>query len=229
MNRFRAAAFFAAILFSLSVVAQVIEKPNQAMKSPETLTLNKIETVKGKSVFYFTLESKIANGYFCLDKNTYIIYPDGSKERLLKASGIPECPDNYNFKNAGDKLDFSLSFPALRKDAQWVDLVEDCSSGCMFLYGITLNRQLNSDLDKAFSESEKSTPENSVRIFSNILESIDSKNLGIEGLLYLNIINASLEAGDKVGAEVWYKRLGASGAPRLNFYLKYLNDKGIKF
>ncbi len=44
-----------------------------------------------------------------------------------------------------------------------------------------------------------------------------------------NIINAAIEAGDKTEASVWYKRLLSSGAPRVNYYVKYLNDRGIKY
>ena len=37
------------------------------------------------------------------------------------------------------------------------------------------------------------------------------------------------EAGDKVEAAVWYKRLLSSNAPRLKEFVKFLNDRGIKY
>jgi len=48
-------------------------------------------------------------------------------------------------------------------------------------------------------------------------------------LLYINIINATVEEEDNVNTIVWYKRLALSNAPGLSQYLKYLNDKGIKY
>jgi hypothetical protein len=66
-------------------------------------------------------------------------------------------------------------------------------------------------------------------MFRNILESVDNKNLGIEGALYINIISAAVEAEDKVEAAVWYKRLLSSHAPRLNEFVKFLNDRGVKY
>ena len=66
-------------------------------------------------------------------------------------------------------------------------------------------------------------------LFKNILDEIDSQNPGIEGLLYINLINAAVEDADIVNASVWYKRLAASHAPRKEQYIKYLNEKGIRY
>lgn len=217
------------LLITITIVAQPIVHPNSAMKSPETIVLNQIETGSGITTFYFTIENRVSNGYFCADRNIFIIYPDGSRSKLLRAEGIPACPEMHKFKESGEKLDFKLVFPALKQNTQWIDLVEECSSGCMFFYGITLDPVLNQQLDELFQKAEKATPEESVSLFRVLLDETDNKNSGIKGLLYLNIINASLEAGDKVGAAVWYKRLLESNAPRLSYYIKFLNDKGIKF
>ena len=209
--------------------AQVLVHPNQAMKSPEPLTLDRIETGKGKTTLFFSLVNQIKDGYFCADKNTFLIYPDGTRSVLLRAEGIPVCPGMHRFKEPGQKLSFSLVFPAIRENTPWIDMVEECSSGCMFLYGITLDQDLNKQLDELFGKAEKATPEATIQLFKSMIDEVDSKNLGIEGLLYINIINASLEAGDKAGASTWYRRLMVSGAPRASYYIKFLNDKGVRF
>jgi hypothetical protein len=129
----------------------------------------------------------------------------------------------------GEKLNFTLEFPPLKAGTDWIDVIEECESNCFWFYGVTLNHELNRKLDEAFLAASVNKPADNVTLFKNILDPIDSQNLGIEGLLYINIINASLENADKVGASVWYKRLAASDAPRLNQYLKYLNDLGIKY
>jgi hypothetical protein len=117
----------------------------------------------------------------------------------------------------------------LKPATEWIDIVEECASDCFHFYGITLNYDLNKRLDEAFILAASATPEKNLLMFRNILESVDDQNAGIEGTLYINVITAAVESGDKVEAAVWYKRLLSSGAPRVNQYVKYLNDRGIKF
>lgn len=148
---------------------------------------------------------------------------------LTKAHNIPVCPDAHIFKNVGEKLQFMLEFPPLKQGTKWFDIIEDCSTNCFWFYGVTLDNELNKRLDEAFNLASKGKPSESMILFKNILDDIDNQDLGIEGLLYINIINAAAEDADKVNMSIWYKRMAASHAPRLNQYLKYLNDRGIKF
>jgi hypothetical protein len=208
---------------------QVIEKPNSAMKSHETLEIVKIQTDKEKIVVYFSLENKIPGGNFCADRNIYIITPGGSRLRLKEASGIPVCPDTYKFKSPGEKLFFALSFPPLSGKEEWIDIIEDCDQNCFWFYGITLDNDLNNKLNEVFRKAATSKPEENVLAFRNMLENTGTQNSGITGLLYINIINAAIEAGDKVEAAVWYKRLQTSGAPRADHYIRFLNERGIEF
>jgi hypothetical protein len=220
-------------LFLLAVPAyglsQEISRPNFAMKSHETLELLKVDIQSGKTILFFSIENKIPGGNFCADKNISIIYPTGEKIGITEASGIPVCPKTYNFKTIGEKLFFALVFPPLKAGTEWVDVIEECSSNCFWFYGLTLDAVLNRKIEDAFTAASAGKPEDNIMVFRKLLDEIGEKNLGIEGLVYINIINAAIEAGDKVEASVWYKRLQTSGAPRLNYYLKFLNDKGIKF
>ena len=215
--------------FVISGYPQTFPEPNIGLKSHETLELKKIESSPEKTVVYLQIENRIEGGNFCADKNVFIIYPDGSKSKLINAVGIPQCPDTYKFKSIGEKLEFILTFPPLKQDAAWIDIVEECSANCFYFYGITLDNDLNKRLDEAFIIAAKGDPVKTMSLFRNILESVNKENIGIEGLLYINIISATVEAGDKVETSVWYKRLISSHAPRLNEYVKYLNDKGIKY
>ena len=220
-----------AIYFFVSAITncQIILQPNSGLKSPQTLEISKIETSQTNTVVYFTLENRIEGGYFCADKNTFIIYPDGSRAKLISASGIPQCPDIYKFRNIGEKLSFTLTFPALKQSVEWIDIVEECSSGCFYFYGVTLNRDLNEKLDETFILASKQDPSRNIELFRSILEKVENQNNGIKGLIYVNIITAAVEAGDKIEASVWYKRLLSSKAPRVEQYVNYLNDNGIKF
>ncbi|MCJ7447590.1 MAG: hypothetical protein MUO72_07855 [Bacteroidales bacterium] len=212
-----------------STLAQVIIQPNYGLKSHETLEIRNIELTSSTTTFYLSIENRIPNGNFCADKNIFMIYPDGSRSKLASSTGIPVCPDTYKFKTIGEKLDFILTFPPLKPDTKWVDILEECNEDCFSFYGVTLDNELNRKLDDIFSKASKGKPSDNINLFTALLDSIDNQNLGIEGLLYINIINAAVEEADKVNAIVWYKRLASSGAPRLNQYLKYLNDKGIKY
>jgi hypothetical protein len=220
---------FLSLTLSGAGIGQEISHPNFAMKSHETLELLKIDIQPGKTVMFFSIENKIPGGNFCADKNISLIYPTGEKLRVTEISGIPVCPATYNFKSVGEKLFFALAFPPLKPGTEWVDIVEECSSNCFWFYGITLDAGLNRKIEDAFLAASGGKPEDNILLFRKLLDDIGDRNLGIEGLVYINIINAAIEAGDNVEAAVWYKRLQSSGAPRLNYYLKFLNDKGIKY
>jgi hypothetical protein len=219
--------FFAAGI--VKIYSQTFNQPNIGLKSHETLEIRKIEITPEKTIVYLTIENRIAEGNFCADKNIFIIYPDGSRLKLTNANNIPVCPNSYKFKTPGEKLDFTLSFPPLKAGTEWIDIVEDCASNCFWFYGVTLDNALNKRLDEAFLLASKRKPAENIVLFKTILDSIDRQNSGIEGLLYINIINAAVEDADKLNTMVWYKRMTSSHAPRLGSYIKYLNDKGIKY
>jgi hypothetical protein len=176
-----------------------------------------------------TIENRLDGGNFCADRNIYLIDSYGEKYNMEKSSGIPVCPDNYKFKTIGEKLNFTLAFPRLKAGTKWIDLIEDCTANCFWFYGLTLDNELNLRLDNAFLLASEGKPADNMNLFKRILDDIDSQDLGIEGLLYINIINAANENADKVNAMVFYKRLASSHAPRAEQYIKYLNEKGIKY
>jgi len=224
--------YISAGLFIISSISfsQSFIQPNYGLKSHETLEINKVESSTEGTTFYMNIKNtRIQGGTFCADKNIYIIYPDGSREKLISARNIPVCPDTHKFKAPGEELDFVLMFPPLKPGTEWIDLVEECSENCFSFYGVTLDNLLNERLDDIFDKASRGKPSDNVVLFKSVLDSTDSRNLGIEGLLYINIIDAAMAEADKINTIVWYKRLASSNAPRLNQYLKYLNDKGIKY
>jgi hypothetical protein len=216
-------------LYAVICRAETIDAPGCALKSHETLVISRIEITSASTLIYLTIENRIQGGNFCADRNIFLIEPDGTRLKLVRSAGIPVCPDSYRFRTAGEKLQFSLEFPPLKNGIKWFDLIEECSANCFWFYGLTLDPVLNKRLDDIFTIASKGKPSENISLFRSLLESIDSLDLGIEGLIYINIINASVEDGDKAGAMVWYNRLLSSHAPRLGSYIKYLNDKGIKY
>jgi hypothetical protein len=223
----QAATFIFLTFFLISGKSQTFINPNYALKSHETLEISKIEITSQNTIVRLSLENRRADGYFCADKNIYIIYPDGSRSRLTSSKGIPVCPETYKFKTVGEKLEFELSFPPLKRDTQWIDLVEECSENCFSFYGVCLNNDLNKKIDNASSLAENKQPAEALVNFIKIASVIDNKNSGIEGLLYINIINLARETGNDPKAAEWYGKLKASAIPRKDAYIKNLNSQGI--
>lgn len=222
-------AIFVFVTSVYSAFSQSIFKPNYSLKSHETLEINKIETTEKTTIIYLSVENRRQYGSFCADKNIFIVYPDGTRSKLISTSGIPVCPDTYKFKYIGEKLDFVLTFPHLKPGTGWIDLVEDCKDNCFSFYGVTLDSELNMKIDEAFALVDKNQKAEAIASLTGLAEAIDKKNLGIEGLIFVTIIKLTDETGDKAKASEWYRKLQNSGAPRLPQQIKYLNDLGIKF
>jgi hypothetical protein len=217
------------LLLSDFSFSQTFLQPNYGLKSHETLVINKVELTSTAATFFMSIENRIMDGNFCADKNIFIVYPDGTRSKLVSSENIPVCPETHKFREPGEKLDFTLTFPPLKPGTEWIDLIEDCSDNCFSFYGVTLDSDLNRKIDDAFSLSGNNEPVKAMVSFIDITEAVDKKNIGIEGFLYFNVIRLEKQNGNEVKAAQWYKRLKSSGAPRLQQYIKYLNDQGIKY
>jgi hypothetical protein len=217
------------LLLTAGASAQTVLNPNYGLKSHETLFITKIEATSNTSTFYMSVENRNQKGTFCADRNMFIIYPDGSRSRLISAQDIPVCPDTHNFINIGEKLEFTLTFPALKKGIKCLDLIEDCSDNCFSFHGIVVDNDLNKKIDEAFELAENEEPERAIISFTDLLGATDNSNKGIEGLLYVNIIRLAHMTGNPGQAAEFYRKFKSSGVPMLSGYLKFLNDLGIKY
>jgi hypothetical protein len=220
--------FFLLLTNTLLCYSQTIVSPNFALKSHETLEIGKIETTPEKTIISMSVENRITGGNFCADKKIFIVYPEGTQSKLTSASGIPVCPAAYKFKTIGEKLYFVLTFPPLKPGTAWIDIIEDCSDNCFSFFGVCLDNYLNKRIDAAFDKAEKGEVNKSIEEFKKILETITGKRNGIEGAIYCDIVTLLIKAGDKAEAKLWYDKMLASKAPRLDLYIKNLNSGGIK-
>jgi len=209
--------------------SQSVIRPNYGLKSHETLVINKIETTVKTTTIFLTIENRVERGAFCADKNIFLIYPDGTRSKLVSSGGIPVCPDTYKFKTIGEKLDFTLIFLPIKQGIEWIDLIEDCADNCFSFYGITLNSDLNRKIEDAFFLAENDEPEKALISFIDIAEGNDVKNKGSQGLVYVNIIRLARETGNATQAAEWYNKLKSSEVPRLSQYIEYLSNQGIKY
>jgi hypothetical protein len=217
------------VLFVEVLNSQTIINPNYSLKSHETLRIIKIELKPEAAIFYMSIENRIENGTFCADRNIFLIYSDGKKSKLISASDIPVCPDAHVFKSPGEKLDFVLTFPPIARGVEWVDLVEECNENCFSFYGITLETDLNERIDNAFRLAENDETSKALASFIALADELRADNHGIMGLLYINIIKLAAADGDYKKAGEWYRKFKSSDAPRVEEYLKHLNDQGIRY
>jgi hypothetical protein len=213
----------------ISINSQTVIHPNFGLKSHETLEILKIVTTAQKTVIFLSIENRITGGYFCADKKISIIYPDGTLSKIISSKGIPVCPESYKFKSVGEKLNFELTFPLLKKDIQWIDLIEDCNDNCFSFFGVCLDNDLNRKIDEASLLAENKEPAKALMEFIKIGETMSNKNSAIEGLIYLNIIKLEKENGNNPEAAEWYNKLKSSVIPRSELYIKHLNSQGIIF
>jgi pentatricopeptide repeat protein len=176
-----------------------------------------------------SVENRIPGGTFCADKNIYVIYPDGSRSKLLSSKGIPVCPDSYKFKVTGEMLHFTLSFPKLKEGTGWIDLVEECSDNCFSFYGIILDNELNTEISEAVNLAEMGETTKSIETYRSILSEISGNNNGVEGSLYSDIISLLVKTGKTTQAKEWYDKMLQSDSPRLDLHIKNLNSRGIRF
>jgi len=217
-------------LYSISnAFSQAIINPNFGLKSHETLEILKIEITGENTVIYLTVENRIDKGSFCADRNIFILYPDGTKLKMFKAEGIPQCPDLYKFKSVGEKLGFTLTFPPLKQGSTWIDLIEDCKENCFSFYGIILESEINGKIDEAVALLDKGELDSAISKYKSIITGAGSSESGITGSLYSDLISLLVQKGYKKEAEEWYKKFVSSNVPRLQLYLDNLNSRGIKF
>lgn len=215
--------------FTNPLVSQSVLNPNYGLKSHETLVINRIDIASESTTFHLTIGNRIEGGTFCADRNIFIIHPDGTRTKLISSEGIPVCPESHKFTSIGEKVDFTLTFSPLKLNTDWIDLIEDCRDNCFYFYGITLDSDLNNRIDELFRFAENGESLKALDGFTELLRETDSRNNGIEGLLYVNIIKLAGESGKPEQAAEFYKRFRSSGAPGLKHYLQYLDDQGIKY
>ncbi|MBE0676151.1 MAG: hypothetical protein IH591_15955 [Bacteroidales bacterium] len=214
---------------TLMIDGQIVMNPAYGLVSHETMTIAAIEKNATGTVISISLVNMTTGGYFCVDRNTFMVLPDGSKLRLQKAEGIPHCPDVHRFSQIGESISFKLYFPEIMLMPEWFNLVEECGENCFSVLGITTGQDINDRLDQAYMLADSGKAAEAGAVFKDILTQMGEKRHGISGSLYSNIIIMYLREGNEVEARQWYKKMIESGAPDLNLYIDNLSARGIKW
>jgi hypothetical protein len=193
------------------------------------MEIHKVEVIEGRIIIYLSVENRRSGGTFCADKNIYIVNPDGTRLRMEKSRGIPQCPENHKFKSIGEKLEFSLSFPALKQGTGWIDIVEECNDNCFRIYGILLNNDFTSKIDEALSLVDSGQVDSAIALYKELIEKEGKTEEGITGSLYSDLISLLVNKGYSANASEWYLKLAKSSVAHKQLYIDNLNSRGVKF
>lgn len=218
----------ALVLLTVTAASQTVSNPNYGLKWPLTASLSSVEFTDVATVVRLSVSSDIDNAWYCIDRNTFLVKPDGTRLRLSGLAGLPYCPSTYKFKHPGDRISFSLTFPATGL-LPWFAVVEECSGGCLSFRGIVTGAELNSRLNRAYELTDKGDDKAAYALFEEIINETDSLDLGIEGSLYTSLILIDHRLGRQDAARAWYERMIRSGAPDLGLYLETLRGEGVDY
>ena len=61
---------------------QGVERPNYGLKSPLTAEIVRVDFNTDATVVWLSVMSDINNAWFCIDRNTFLVRPDGVKLKL---------------------------------------------------------------------------------------------------------------------------------------------------
>ncbi len=188
--------FLLTSFLSVSITAQDISEPNYALKTPQTLEVINIELSADLTIINLSIENRIEGGYFCIDKNSFLITDRGEKVKLSELIGLPLCPDSYMFNTIGEKKYFTLKFPHIHRETAWVDLIEDCGDNCLAVYAILLDKNLNKRINACFRELDSDRKDEAIVLFESLRKDLRGSNNPLLGSIYLNLITLYTEAGN---------------------------------
>lgn len=215
-------------LLTVTAASQTILNPNYGLKSPRSAGLVKVTFAEGSTEVEVSITSEIDNAWFCIDRSTYIIRPDGMRLKLKGLKGLPYCPATHRFSKPGEKVTVTLTFPPTGV-MPWFSIVEECGEGCLSFRGVVTDSDLNRKLDEAYALIDRGEEAAAYGIFEQLLTVSDSLNTGIEGALFSTLVTLDHKSGRTVAAKRWYERMLTSGAPDLGLYLESLRVQGIEF
>ena len=130
---------------------KIIYEPLVKIYTSENVEVKSIAQVGEllKIDFIYHACSKHINGGWVQISSETFIRPTGSKERLkmVSAENIPIAPNKHYFKSASDKLHYSLYFPAVGKEVDFIDIIEKEQNEDFFnFYGVAINKIVESPI-----------------------------------------------------------------------------------
>ncbi len=198
-------AFFSILFFTAR--AQEIDKPNFAFAS-HPISIEKIIRLPDAFVIRLNIENQMENGYFCASKTIYLQdIISGKKIKLNHAENIPVCPDVYHFKWVGEKLHFSLYFPLPDSGLRYANVIEECQSHCLSIYGLITDAKMNNQINRGFDAYSHQNLSFALESFEAAVQQNPDYPFGF---LYAHIIKILLEQEKYDEAKSWFQKLKMS-------------------
>ncbi len=218
--------FIGIVLVCIFIVskAQSHFEPNYALKTPQTLEIINIDLQEDAIVIKLSIENKVEGGYFCVDRETYLTTEAGQRQKLNLLSGLPFCPKQYKFKREGEIKYITMSFPPMEEGTQWMDLIEECGEGCLAVYGICLDRRINSEINICFRDMKKGRNADAINRFESLKSELKDSNNPILGSIYLNLISLYKETGNQNMSTQLINEFQGIIIPHKELFLKSLNQ-----
>jgi hypothetical protein len=183
-------------ILQVKLKPQVYEDPSFSLTSHPTLEITSVEKWEDRTVVNIRVKNERISGSFCFDRESYLLNSLGSEAwKLTSMEGIPACPDQHRFRSIGEVLDFSLVFPAIPDEIQYIDLVEKCEDACVSVKYILLDEEMNKRINEGFELYEMGRLSASLQVFEEIMESRYDKYSPVFGTLYLYMMSIHYELG----------------------------------
>ncbi len=208
------------------LMGQVQEKPNFALATHPMMVMeysdNSIEVHIRISV-----ENQLSTGSFCADKHIYIEDISSRKTKMLvKADGIPYCPDQYVFKEVGERLEFQLYFPPFAEKVRYINLVEDCQDYCFTIYGLIVDPSLNQTINDGYNAFNAGDYVTALEFFSR---SVNSSKDYPYGHLIFNLLQVHAKLNHMDQARELYQKIKTSDFTDRDFILDKLKKEPYYF
>ena len=216
---------FLFIVFSLK--AQVYKSPIAAKQSHADLEIIQIERTAENTIVNLKVTNKRdAGGWFCASKSIIIKNSEGLEQYdLIKSENIPICPEKFEFSYVGQTLEFTLYFPPIPSDFQFIDIIENCADACFYFNHIILNNEHNDKIktfEQAFELYQSNQYIEAIPLFESVISTTTGIDSQIYGLSYYYLIkaNQTLKQNDK--AAYWIEELKKADVPDKQTILKEL-------
>ncbi|MEN8138292.1 MAG: hypothetical protein ABFR62_07660 [Bacteroidota bacterium] len=197
--------------------------PTAAELSHPELIIKKVSISDKNTVIELSVTNSIMGGWFCADKNIYLINKADNKKYNLKGSkNIPNCPDKHSFSKIGEKLEFTLYFDKIENIGERIDLIENCDNSCFFFKDILLDNKKNSDIhlfEAAVVQFENGNINQAASNFEKIISDIPDEPTHVYGFTYSYLYKIALIEGDQHKANTWKEKFLNSKLPNKDYYL----------